>query len=136
MFTEPYSSVLCNYCPVLESVRSNQFPSSIAICNMDPLVLSIRLGAMKDAVKEGKQMVLRATAAKSREEMDFLHEGLQEIFASRLHRMDRAARPVMETQGSTARGCTGLFAPCMLLPSHLCRSIICPYVKRDTINFF
>ena len=26
MFTEPDSSVLCNDCPVLESVRSNQFP--------------------------------------------------------------------------------------------------------------
>ena len=70
---------------------------------MDPVVLAIRMGAIKDAVEDGKAVVLRCTAAQSREEMDMLHEELQEIFDSRLHRTHRAAQSVADKQGTTAR---------------------------------
>ena len=76
---------------------------------MDPVVLSIRLGALQGAVRDGRNLVLRATAAKSPDELDLLHEELQRIFESRLYAwIHRVSKPV-RAQGSTARAYNGSF---------------------------
>ena len=76
---------------------------------MDPVLLTIRLVALQGAVRDGKNLVVRATAATSQDELDLVHEALQQIFESRLYAwIDRVAKPV-HAQGSPARVHNGSF---------------------------